>query len=75
MVKLKCSTIIFDDELTPAQQRNIVNLLNTEDNKNKKASVNVMDRTGLILNIFAQHAKTAEGKLQVKQQQRAKINF
>ena len=47
--------VIFDDELDPTQQRNIEKILN----------VKVIDRTALILDIFAARAKTREGKLQV----------
>lgn len=47
---------IFDDELSPAQQRNIEQAL----------GVRVLDRTALILDIFAQRAHTNEGKLQVE---------
>ncbi|MBM32444.1 MAG: GTPase HflX [Chloroflexi bacterium] len=47
--------VIFDDELDPTQQRNIEQILN----------VKVIDRTALILDIFASRAKTKEGKLQV----------
>lgn len=48
--------IIFDDELTPTQQRNLEKLL----------SARIVDRTALILDIFAQHAHTREGRLQVE---------
>jgi len=48
--------VLFDDPLTPAQMRNIEQLMDTK----------VLDRTQLILDIFAQRAKTAEGKLQVE---------
>ena len=48
--------VIFDEEITPSQQRNIEELL----------SVKVLDRTGLILDIFAQRAKSSEGKIQVE---------
>ena len=48
--------ILFDDPLSPAQLRNIEKLLERK----------VLDRTELILDIFAQRAKTAEGKLQVE---------
>ena len=54
---ISAKTIICDDELTPTQQRNIENNL-----KDKK----VIDRTSLILDIFAQNAKTKEGRLQVE---------
>ena len=50
------STVIFDDELTPSQQRNLEGAL----------KVKVLDRTALILDIFAQHAWTREGRLQVE---------
>ena len=52
---LQYSVAIFDDELSPAQQRNL----------EKKLDVKVIDRTALILDIFAQRARTREGKLQV----------
>jgi len=48
--------VIFDDEITPTQQRNLQN----------KLKVKVLDRTALILDIFAQRANSAEGKLQVE---------
>jgi len=49
--------IIFDDELTPAQVKNISKLL---------GEVKVIDRTALILDIFADHAQSAEAKTQVE---------
>jgi GTP-binding protein HflX len=49
-------TVIFDDELSPRQQRNLEEVL----------GVKVVDRTTLILHIFAQKARTHEGKLQVE---------
>src|SRR5438067_9422804 len=49
-------SVIVDDELDPAQQRYLENALKTR----------VVDRTQLILDIFAQHATSAEGKLQVE---------
>ena len=48
--------LIFDGELTPSQQRNIENF----------TDVRVIDRTMLILDIFALNARTSEGKLQVE---------
>jgi GTP-binding protein HflX len=48
--------LLVDDELTPVQQRTLENALQAR----------VVDRTQLILDIFAQHAVTAEGKLQVE---------
>ena len=47
---------IFDDELTPAQQRNLEDALQAK----------VIDRTALILDVFSRHARTYEGKLQVE---------
>jgi GTPase len=49
-------SLLVDDELTPPQQRNLENALKAR----------VVDRTQLILDIFAQHARSAEGKLQVE---------
>ena len=54
--KTECSLVIFDDELTPTQQRNLENALDTK----------VIDRTALILDIFSRHARTHEGQLQVE---------
>ena len=50
------STVIFDDELSPTQQNNIEKLLRCK----------ILDRTGLILDIFAQRAKTSYAKTQVE---------
>ncbi len=50
-------TVIFDDELTGAQGRNLEKIF---------AGCKVLDRTALILEIFAQRARTREGKLQVE---------
>jgi len=49
-------TIIFDDELSPAQSRNLEKIFNAK----------ILDRTALILDIFAQRARTREGKLQIE---------
>jgi len=54
--RLGYGTIIFDDELSPSQQRNLEDAL----------QIKVLDRTALILDIFAQHARTREGALQVE---------
>lgn len=54
--ELHVETVIFDDELTPAQQRVLEDRL----------QVKVIDRTALILDIFAGRARTREGKLQVE---------
>ena len=50
--------VIFDNELNPRHQRELEEIL--------APNIRVMDRTGLILDIFAQHAHTAEGILQVE---------
>lgn len=52
----KVGTAIFDDELSPAQERNISKILNCK----------VLDRTNLILDIFAQRAKTSYARTQVE---------
>lgn len=49
------TTVVFDDELSPAQNREL----------NEALGVKVLDRTALILDIFAKRAHTKEGKLQV----------
>jgi GTP-binding protein HflX len=49
-------TVVFDDELTPAQQRNLENIFGRT----------AIDRTDVILDIFAQNARTQEGKAQVE---------
>jgi len=56
VVATGADTVICDGELTPAQLRNL------ED----RVGVKVIDRTALILDIFAAHAKSAEGKAQVE---------
>ncbi|MFC1925204.1 GTPase HflX [Chloroflexota bacterium] len=54
--KLGYNVVIFDDELSPHQQKNLEDIL----------LVKIIDRTALILDIFANHAQTKEGKLQVE---------
>jgi GTP-binding protein HflX len=54
--QVKAEVIVCDDELTPRQQRRLEDELQSR----------VVDRTAVILDIFAQHAHTAEGKLQVE---------
>jgi GTP-binding protein HflX len=53
---LDVDLVVFDDELTPAQQRNLEQLF----------SCDVVDRVALILDIFAQHAHSQEGMVQVE---------
>ena len=54
--ELGYDVLLFDDELSPRQQRNL----------EEELDVKVVDRTALILDIFAQHAHTKEGQLQVE---------
>jgi GTPase len=54
--RLHAEVVVCDDELTPRQQRRLEDELQSR----------VVDRTAVILDIFAQHAHTAEGKLQVE---------
>lgn len=53
---LKADTVIADTELAPSQRRNLEDIV----------KVKVVDRTAIILDIFAQHAKSREGKAQVE---------
>ncbi|MCY3922452.1 MAG: GTPase HflX [Chloroflexi bacterium] len=53
--ELRATVAIFDDELTPAQQRTL----------EQRLGIKVIDRTALILDIFAQRARTREGVVQV----------
>jgi GTPase len=54
--ELEADLVIFNDELSPSQKRNLASILNTR----------IIDRTQLILDIFAQRARSKEGKLQVE---------
>jgi len=56
IINNQISTVIFDDELSPAQQKNITKILNCK----------VLDRTNLILDIFAQRAQTSYARTQVE---------
>jgi len=56
VMEADASAVIFDDDLSPAQQRNLETGL----------SLKVIDRSQLILDIFAQHARSLAGKLQVE---------
>ncbi|MEA2008561.1 MAG: GTPase HflX, partial [Chloroflexota bacterium] len=55
---MEADVILFDDELSPRHQRELEKIF--------KDNVRVLDRTALILDIFAQHANTREGALQVE---------
>lgn len=56
--ELEADVILFDDELSPRHQRELEEIIGD--------NVRVLDRTALILDIFAQHAHTREGALQVE---------
>lgn len=56
--ELLADVILFDDELSPRHQRELEELM--------RGDIRVIDRTALILDIFAQHAQTREGALQVE---------
>jgi GTP-binding protein HflX len=57
-IELNASVVIFDDELSPRQQRELEKALGE--------GVKLLDRTALILDIFASHARTREGAVQVE---------
>jgi len=56
--ELKCDLIIFNDDISPTQIKNLQNIAGED--------LKVIDRTGLILDIFTKHAKTKEAKTQVE---------
>ena len=56
--ELDADVVLFDDELNPRHQRELEKIFGED--------IKVIDRTALILDIFAQHARTAEGQLQVE---------
>ncbi len=60
--------VVFDCELSPAQIRNLEDVLNKNEDADKaeRKSIRVIDRSMLILDIFAIHATSGEGKLQVE---------
>jgi GTP-binding protein HflX len=68
MSRLQCTCVIFDIELSPSQQKNLEAAFNENAIKSRKLEdyIKVIDRSALILDIFAQHAKTREGQLQVE---------
>ncbi len=54
--QMQLSTVVFDDDLSPAQGRNLEKIIGTK----------VIDRTQVILDIFAQHARSREGRMQIE---------
>ena len=61
--ELKAEVIIFDEELSPRHLREIEKRVNEKIGEDR---ITILDRTALILDIFALHANTSEGKLQVE---------
>ncbi|HEX7402515.1 MAG TPA: GTPase HflX [Usitatibacter sp.] len=61
LLEHKANVVVFDRQLSPAQVRNIERAL-----IDKVPDIRVFDRTDVILDIFAQRARTSEGKLQVE---------
>jgi GTPase len=76
IMKLKCNSVVFDTELSPSQQKNLEISFRQQMSASSGGSrgssaavgkgVKILDRTALILDIFAQHARTREGQLQVQ---------
>ena len=56
--ELKCNIILFNDELSPTHVKNLQNLAGED--------IKILDRTGVILDIFSQHVKTKESRKQVE---------
>ncbi|MBL7109686.1 MAG: GTPase HflX, partial [Candidatus Marinimicrobia bacterium] len=56
--ELDCKLLVFNDEISPTQIKNVQNLAGED--------LKILDRTGLILDIFRKHAKTREAKTQVE---------
>ena len=65
--ELSADVVIFDDELTPTQQRNLEGILSPRSftRSGEQNEIKIIDRTALILDVFGRHASTYEGKLQV----------
>lgn len=62
ITSLDVDVVIFDEELSPRQLRNLEKIIAKDQ---KKSNVRICDRTNLILDIFSQRARTKEGRLQV----------
>ena len=62
------SIVIFDEELTPTQQRNLEAAISPRSftRNGEQGEIKIIDRTALILDVFGRHASTYEGKLQVE---------
>ena len=57
-IELKCNLLIFNNDISPSQLKNVQKIIGDE--------LKVIDRTGLILDIFTKHARTKESKTQVE---------
>lgn len=60
--RTKATTLVIDDDLTSLQQRNLEDIIMDSG----APDIKILDRTAVILEIFAQHAKSREGQLQVE---------
>ena len=56
--ELGCNIILFNNELTPSHVKNLQKIAGEE--------IKIIDRTGIIIDIFSQHAKTSESRKQVE---------
>jgi GTP-binding protein HflX len=63
---VKATEVIFDDDLSPSQLRNLERELNPKDREEGQLSVRIYDRSLLILDIFLNRAKTAQARTQVE---------
>ena len=66
--EVSADVVIFDDELTPTQQRNLEAAIAPRSftRSGEQKEIKIIDRTALILDVFGRHASTYEGKLQVE---------
>jgi len=65
-IKEKADVVIFDNDLSPAQIGELETIINKEAEKPRGEGIKVLDRSELILDIFATRAQTHEAKLQVE---------
>ncbi len=62
----EATLVVCDNDLTPAQGRNLEERLNGKEDRGEMGRISVIDRTELILDIFARHARTRQARLQVE---------
>ena len=65
-IKEKADVVVFDNDLTPGQIGSLEQIINKEANSPRMEGIKVLDRSELILDIFATRAQTHEAKLQVE---------